>query len=237
MTGLDQEMMQKNLSVRTLSDAQKNMRVFSIVLVFTNLLFLFLGALLYLKAEQMGMTLPKKSDDLFPTMALEHFPVWLGLFFIIGLISALFPSADGALTALTASTCIDLIGIRERGWTEDQQRRVRQAVHAGFALLFFALVLWFYARQGDSIINMLYSLAAITYGPLLGLFSFGIFTKRRTYEPAVPIVCILAAAISYLLQVYSKTLFFGYAIGFETLLINGALTFIGLLAISQRAKE
>lgn len=234
MTGMDQEMMQKNLSVRTLSDAQKNMRVFSIVLVLTNLLFLFLGVLLYLKVEQMGIALPEKADDLFPTLALEHFPAWLGLLFIVGLISALFPSADGALTALTASTCIDLIGIRERNWSEEDQRRLRQRVHAGFAVLFFALVMWFYQRQDDSIINLLYGLAAITYGPLLGLFTFGIFTKRQTIEWLVPLVCIVAATLSYLLRLYSPELFDGYKIGFETLPINAALTFIGLMCVSKK---
>ena len=237
MTGLDQEMMQKNLSVRTLSDAQKNMRVFSLVLLLTNLLFLFLGVLLYLKVQQMGIALPEKSDDLFPTLALRHFPVWLGLIFIVGLISALFPSADGALTALTASTCIDLIGIRERGWSDAQQRRVRQRVHAGIAVLFFGFVMWFYQRQDDSIINLLYGLAAITYGPLLGLFAFGILTQRQTREPFVPWICIAAAAASYYLRAYSKELFNGYAIGFETLPINGLLTFLGLLAISYKSPQ
>lgn len=233
MTGLDQEMMQKNLSVRTLSDAQKNMRVFSIVLVITNLLFLFLGVLLYLKVEQMGVSLPKKSDDLFPTLALEHFPVWLGLIFIVGLISALFPSADGALTALTASTCIDLIGIRQRGWSEEKQRKLRQIVHAGFAVLFFLLVMWFYLRQDDSIITLLYGLAAITYGPLLGLFTFGLVTKLKPIESLVPIVCLASAASSYLLRMYSKQLFSGYEIGFETLPINAGLTFAGLWALGM----
>lgn len=232
MTGMDQEMMQKNLSVRTLSDAQKNMRVFSLVLVFTNLLFLFLGVLLYLKVEQMGIALPTKSDDLFPTLALTYFPVWLGLIFIVGLISALFPSADGALTALTASTCIDLIGVRERNWSEDRQRKVRQRVHALFAVLFFALVMWFYLRQDDSIITLLYGLAAITYGPLLGLFAFGLLTRRKPCEPLVPLVCIASAVGAYLLRLYSKQLFSGYEIGFETLPINALFTFLGLLAIS-----
>lgn len=232
MTGLDQEMMQKNLSVRTLSDAQKNMRVFSIVLVFTNLLFLFLGVLLYLKVEQMGIALPEKADDLFPTLALQHFPPWLGLIFIVGLISALFPSADGALTALTASTCIDLIGIRERGWSDETQRRLRQRVHAGIAVLFFVLVLWFYYRQDDSIITLLYGLAAITYGPLLGLFAFGILSRRQPVDKLVPLVCIVAAVSSYLLRMYSKELFDGYVIGFETLLINGLITYVGLWIIS-----
>lgn len=236
MTGLDQEMMQKNLSVRTLADAQKNMRVFSVVMLLTNILFLLLGALLYCKAEQIGLTLPKNGDDLFPMLALQHFPPWLGLLFIVGLISALFPSADGALTALTASTCIDLIGIRERGWDELRQRRVRQAVHLGIAVLFLLLVMWFYWRQDATIIATLYSLASITYGPLLGLFAMGILTKRLLHEPLVPWVCILAAVGSFGLSTYSPYLFGGYQMGFETLIVNGLLTFLGLLIISRPPK-
>ncbi len=232
MTGLDQEMMQKNLSVRTLAGAQKNMWVFSGVLLLTNVLFLLLGALIYLKVQQLGVELPAKSDDLFPTLALEYFPAWLGLLFIIGLISALFPSADGALTALTASTCIDLIGIRDRDWPEAKQIRVRKSVHMGIAFLFQALVMWFYWRSDASIIKTVLDLAAITYGPLLGLFCFGIMTKRMTREPWVPLVCVAAAVMSYLLRAYSTQLFGGYQMGFETLIVNGMLTFGGLLAIS-----
>ncbi len=236
MTGLDQEMMQKNLSVRTLAGAQKNMWVFSGVLLLTNVLFLLLGALIYLKVEQLGLKLPTKSDDLFPTLALEYFPAWLGLLFIIGLISALFPSADGALTALTASTCIDLIGIRDRDWPESKQIRVRKSVHMGIAFLFQALVMWFYWRSDESIIKTVLDLAAITYGPLLGLFSFGIMTRRMTREPLVPVICLTAAVISYLLRTYSTDLFSGYQMGFETLLVNGLLTFAGLFAISTPPK-
>ena len=232
MTGLDQEMMQKNLSVRTLANAQKNMQVLSVVLLFTNLLFLFLGALLFLKLQQLGLPTPEKSDDIFPLLALEHFPPWLGLMFIVGLISALFPSADGALTALTASTCIDLIGIRDRNWDEVRQTKVRQSVHLMIAILFHVLVMWFYWRQDESIINTVLDLASITYGPLLGLFSFGILTKRSPREWLVPFVCIFAAAASYGLRMESKTLFGGYQMGFETLIVNGLLTFLGLLLIS-----
>lgn len=232
MTGLDQEMMQKNLSVRTLAGAQKNMLVFSGVLLLTNVLFLLLGALIYLKVQQLGLEMPAKSDDLFPTLALKYFPPWLGLLFIIGLISALFPSADGALTALTASTCIDLIGIRDRNWNEVKQRRVRKSVHLGIAILFQVLVMWFYWRQNESIIKTVLDLAAITYGPLLGLFAFGILTKRLTREPLVPLVCVAAAVISYLLRAFSQDLFGGYQMGFETLLVNALLTFGGLRTIS-----
>lgn len=233
MAGLDQEMMQKNLSARTLADSQKNMRVFSIVLFVTNVLFLLLGVLLYLKAEQVGLQLPKKSDDLFPTLALEYFPPWLGLLFIVGLISALLPSADGALTALTSCTCIDLIGIRQRDWDEAQQSRVRKRVHFGIALLFYVFIMWFYWRNDETVIIALYSLATITYGPLLGLFAFGLLTRRRVAEPLVPLVCLAAAVASYFLQAYSEKLLGGYQMRFETLLVNALLTFVGLAAISR----
>jgi len=233
MTGLDQEMMQKNLSVRTVEGAQKNMRVFSIVLLGVNVLFLLLGALLWLKAGQMGMAAPEKSDRLFPMMALQQFPAWLGLLFIVGLISALFPSADGALTALTASTCIDLIGIRDRGWPEAKQRRVRHLVHVGMAFVFLGSILWFHWRQDPYIIKPLFDLAAITYGPLLGLFAFGLFTRWNVQGAAVPLVCFNAALGTFLLRANSTTLFWGYQMGFETLIVNGLLTFIGLWLVSK----
>ncbi|MEO8067272.1 MAG: sodium:solute symporter [Flavobacteriales bacterium] len=234
MTGLDQEMMQKNLSVRTVGGAQKNMRVFSVVLLGVNVLFLLLGALLWLKAGQMGMAIPEKSDELFPTMALQYFPPWLGLLFIVGLISALFPSADGALTALTASTCIDLIGIRDRGWDEAKQRRVRRRVHMLMAIVFLLCILWFFHRKDGTIVKTLFDLAAITYGPLLGLFAFGLFGKGKPREVLVPVICVVAAVLTFFLRKYSADLLGGYQMGFETLLVNGALTWFGLWAFGER---
>lgn len=236
MTGLDQEMMQKNLSVRTLQGSQKNMRVFSVILVGVNLLFLLLGALLWLQAEHMGMAAPAHSDELFPAMALHYFPPWLGLLFIVGLISALFPSADGALTALTASTCIDLIGIRDRGWTEARQRSVRRSVHLSMAAVFLLCILWFHWRNDGSIIKTLFDLAAITYGPLLGLFAFGLLWKGHPREPLVPVVCVLAAVLTYFLRACSARLFGGYQMGFETLIVNGLLTMAGLWLITLRTR-
>ena len=234
MTGLDQEMMQKNLSVRTVGGAQKNMRVFSVILLGVNILFLLLGALLRLKAGQMGLVAPEKSDELFPTMALQHFPPWLGLLFIIGLISALFPSADGALTALTASTCIDLIGIRDRGWDEAKQRRVRRRVHLIMAVVFLLCILWFFKRQDPTIIKTLFDLAAITYGPLLGLFAFGLFGKGKPREVLVPFICIVSAVLTFFLRKHSAQFLGGYQMGFETLLVNGALTYLGLWVFGER---
>ncbi|MCB9164880.1 MAG: sodium:solute symporter [Flavobacteriales bacterium] len=234
MTGLDQEMMQKNLSVATVEGSRKNMRVFSVILLGANLLFLLLGALLYLYAGKVGIALPERPDDVFPTLALQHFPVWLGLFFIIGLISALFPSADGALTALTASTCIDLIGIRDRGWDEAKQKRVRQRVHLGMAALFMGFILYFHWLATPSVIKTLFDIAGFTYGPLLGLFAYGLFFKGKPQERWVPVVCIAAPIITYFLRANSETLLFGYKMGFEVLLVVAGLTMVGLRLIGQR---
>lgn len=228
MTGLDQEMMQKNLSVSTVEGSKKNMRVFSVILLGVNLLFLLLGSLLYLYIRRNGLALPAHSDDVFPTLALQHFPPWLGLLFIIGLISALFPSADGALTALTASTCIDLIGIRDRGWDEARQKRVRQRVHLGMAVLFLLFILYFHWLATPTVIKTLFDIAGFTYGPLLGLFTFGILFKSKPNERWVPWICIAAPILTYVLRLYSEELFFGYKMGFEVLLVVAGLTMLGL---------
>lgn len=238
MTGLDQEMMQKNLSVATVEGSKKNMRAFSVVLLGVNLLFLLLGALLYLHAERAGIALPARSDDVFPTLALQHFPTWLGLLFIIGLISALFPSADGALTALTASTCIDLIGIRDRGWDEARQKRVRQRVHLAMALLFLGFILYFHWLATPTVIKTLFDVAGFTYGPLLGLFAYGLFFRGRPRERWVPVVCIAAPILTYVLRLYSKEVLFGYEMGFEVLLVVAGLTMAGLALLDRgRAGE
>jgi Na+/proline symporter len=220
--------------VATVGGAKKNMRVFSVILLGANLLFLLLGALLYLYAGKTGIALPERPDDVFPTLALQHFPVWLGLFFIIGLISALFPSADGALTALTASTCIDLIGIRDRGWDEAKQKQVRQRVHLGMAALFMVFILYFHWLATPSVIKTLFDIAGFTYGPLLGLFAYGLFFKGKPMERWVPVVCIAAPVITYILRQNSEQLLFGYKMGFEVLLVVAGLTMLGLRLIDQR---
>ncbi|MBK6832562.1 MAG: sodium:solute symporter [Flavobacteriales bacterium] len=239
MTGLDQEMMQKNLSVATVGGAKKNMRVFSVVLLGVNVLFLLLGALLYLfiYSGRFGAALPMRPDDVFPTMALQYFPPWLGLLFIIGLISALFPSADGALTALTASTCLDLIGIRDRGWDEARQKRVRQRIHLGMAALFLVCILYFHWLATPTVIKTLFDIAGFTYGPLLGLFTYGLLFKGKPLERWVPLVCIAAPIVTYVLRMFSKEIFFGYQMGFEVLLVVAALTMAGLAALSRTSRE
>jgi len=233
MTGLDQEMMQKNISVKTLGGAQKNMVLFSSVMVLVNFLFLLLGGVLYLFASSKGILV--KGDDLFPTIALDFMPVWVSLIFIIGLISALFPSADGAITALTSSFCIDIIGLkRQKGITEEQQAKTRKIVHLSFAVVFLLLVFYFKMLNNKSIINILLDIAGYTYGPLLGLFAFGILTKCKIKDHLAPFVCLLAPMLCFAFQHYVPGYFgWSYQIGIELLLLNGALTFAGLWLIRK----
>ena len=236
MTGMDQEMMQKNISVKTLKDAQKNIVSFSFVLLLVNALFLFLGGILYIYAQQNGWEYAP--DDVFPSIVRDHLPQGIFLIFIIGLISALFPSVDGAITALTSSFCIDILGFqRNERLNEQQQTRLRKQIHIGFALLFTLLVFFFKWKNDKSIVDLIFIIAGYTYGPLLGLFSFGILTKRSIQSakiPIVPIVCILSPLICYLLDRNAATLFGAYKFGNEILIINGAITFSMLYAFSNK---
>ena len=236
MTGLDQEMMQKNISVKSLKDAQKNMVVFSFVLLLVNALFLFLGGVLYLYASQQGLSF--KPDDVFPTIVQKHLPLGIFIIFIVGLISALFPSVDGAITALTSSFCIDILGFeRNKTLNEKQQIRLRKIIHLSFALLFLLLVFYFKWMDNKSIVDLIFLIAGYTYGPLLGLFAFGILTKRTLRNVMVPIVCLVSPLICYLLQTNSVDLLNGYAFGHELLLLNGSITFTLLYLTSKRSAE
>src|SRR5690242_2973566 len=234
MTDLDQELMQKNISVRTLKGSQKNMLTFSSIFVIVNFLFLFLGGLLYVFAASKNINI--KGDDLFPTIALSYMPTAVSIIFIIGLISALFPSADGALTALTSSFCIDVLGLRRNAsLSEKQTKKIRITVHIIFALIFFLCIMVFKWINDKSIIAVILTIATYTYGPLLGLFILGIFTKRKLPQSiSVIIICLVAPLLCYILSTYSPNWFNGYQIGYELLLINGLLTFAGLLLISKK---
>ena len=233
MTGLDQEMMQKNISVKNLKDSQKNMVTFSVIIVFVNFLFLLLGGLLYLYASAKGVT--TTGDDLFPTVALQHLPQFIGIIFIIGLISALFPSADGAITALTSSFCIDVLGIKRNTEIDDKAKiRTRQIVHICFAVVFMLCVIGFKVMNDKSIISVILKVAGYTYGPLLGLFAFGILTKRKLNEQIVPFICLAPPVIFYFIEKYQASLLGNFHIGIELLLLNGLLTFIGLYLISHK---
>jgi Na+/proline symporter len=235
MTGLDQEMMQKNLSIRTLKDAQKNMFSFSIALLFVNLMFLFLGAALFLLVESKGIAMPKSSDDLFPMIAINYLSPLAGIIFIIGLISAAYPSADGALTSLTTAFSIDFLKInKNENLSEAQAQKIRHRVHLTFALILFAIIYIFSLINDRAVIDKLFTVAGYTYGPLLGLFAFGILTKRKVKDQFVPFIAIISPIICYFLSEFSEQLLNGYKIGFELLLINGFITFIGLLLISKK---
>ncbi len=233
MTGMDQEMMQKNISVRNLKDSQKNMITFSLIQALVVLLFLFLGGLLYLYGSQNGIS--TRPDRLFPTIALgEGVPGIISVIFIIALISALFPSADGAITALTSSFCIDILGLKRREeWTDKQKNKIRKSVHLVFALVFLLVVMIFYWINSGSMIGVILKVAAYTYGPLLGLFAFGILTKRKVNDRLVPYVAVLSPVICYILDVYQKDIFGDFQIGLELIIINGLFTFLGLLMISK----
>ncbi|MBK6445550.1 MAG: sodium:solute symporter [Bacteroidetes bacterium] len=235
MTGLDQEMMQKNISVKTLKDSQKNMFTFSIILLFVNMMFLALGALLYMYSASKGIALPtRSSDDLFPTIALNSLGTMSAVFFIIGLISAAYPSADGALTALTASFCIDFLGIKKQGWTEEKQKNVRYKVHISFAVLLLVVIVIFRMINDDAVINKLFTVAGYTYGPLLGLYAFGLFSKAPVKDKLVPLICLISPVFCYVLNEYSEVLFNGYKFGFELLILNGMATYAGLVLIREK---
>jgi Na+/proline symporter len=235
MTGLDQEMMQKNLSCRNIKDAQKNMFTFSGILFFVNLLFLFLGALLLIFVQSKGVAVTT-SDELFPTIAIKYLGPMAGMVFLIGLISAAFPSADGALTSLTTSVSIDFLGLdRREGITEKAKTRIRYIVHLSIAFVFFISVLIFSKLSDKAVIDKLFTIAGYTYGPLLGLYSFGLFTKRKVKDNITPFIAIISPLICFFLSRYSEELFNGYKFGFELLLLNGLLTFTGLYIFSKKA--
>jgi Na+/proline symporter len=229
MTGLDQDMMQKNLSCRNLRDAQKNMFWFSLVLVVVNLLFLVLGYLLYAYADHHQLTLPSKADLLFPTLAFEHFSVAAGITFVIGLIAAAYSTADSALAALTTSFCVDFLGFDQtKGST-----RTRKIVHLGMSLLIAVQILIFHSLHNESLITQLFTVAGYTYGPLLGMFAFGLATKRPVLDRWVPWVAVAAPVLCYALKANADRWLGGYQFGFELLILNGALTFGGLWLLSR----
>jgi Na+/proline symporter len=234
MTGLDQEMMQKNLSIKNLRDARKNMFTFSTINVFVVFLFLVLGSFLVLYASAKGVKVAM-TDDLFPTIAFQYLGPAAGVVFLVGLISAAFPSADGALTSLTTSFSIDFLGLEKKSGMDDRKKtRIRYSVHLTFAVIFFICILVFRQMNDRAIIDKLFTIAGYTYGPLLGLYSFGLFTRRSVNDRITPWIAILSPVLCYFLSLYSEELFNGYKFGFEMLLVNGFLTFMGLLIFSHR---
>ncbi len=232
MTGLDQDMMQKNLSCKSLKDAQKNMFWFSGILVFVNLMFLALGVLLYQYAAETGFEV--SGDQLYPTLATQGgLGLAVGLFFLLGLIAAAYSSADSALTSLTTSFCVDFLDIKSK--PEIEQPQIRKKVHIGFSLLLVFVIVVFKQINDQSVIAAVFTAAGYTYGPLLGLFAFGLFTTRSVNDKRIPIIALLAPLICYVLS-YNAPSWFGFSLGFELLIINGGLTFIGALLFSSKSK-
>ncbi len=237
MTGMDQDMMQKNLSCKNLGDAQKNMFTFSIVLVFANLLFLGLGAALYIFAQSKGIDIPAKTDQLFPTIALQYLSPAVGLVFIVGLIAAAYSSADSALTALTTSFCVDFLGFETSDKSESSKKKTRLMVHIGFSIVLLFVIILFNNLNDASVINKLFKVAGYTYGPILGLFTFGILTRYKIKDNLALVVAIIAPILSYIFDINSADWFGGFKFGFLILLLNGFLTFVGLWFISHKTNE
>lgn len=234
MTGLDQDMMQKNLTCRTLGDAQKNMFWFTIILVIVNILFLSLGVMLYLYAETKGITLPAKSDQLFPMLATQYFSPFACIVFVLGIIAAAYSSADSTLTALTTSFCYDFLQI-ERKYAPEKRVAIRKKVHIAFTGLMFFLILAFYWLNDQSVINSVFIIAGYTYGPLLGLYSFGLFTKFQVKDTWVPYLAVGAPLLTFLISSNSEKWLWGYKFGFEALILNGALMFLGLYLLRKKS--
>ena len=231
MTGLDQNMMQKNLTCRNLKEAQKNMLTYGFGFIPMNFLFLALGILLLMFASRAGIVLPAASDNILPLLASEYLGTPVLLCFTVGVVAASFSNADSALTSLTTSFCVDILGMKQGAG--QQTKRLRTLVHTAVCVVFVLVILFINGMQQTNVLNTIYVAVSYTYGPLLGLFAFGLFCKRGVRDRLVPYVCVLAPALSYLLEWTLKTAF-QYQVGYEILLFNGAVTFTGLWLIRTR---
>jgi len=233
MTGLDQDLMQKNLTCKNIGEAQKNMFWFTVTLVFVNFMFLSLGVLLYVYAQREGIAIPTRTDDLYPMLALNHLGLLVGITFLLGITAATYASADSALTALTTSFCVDFMNVENRPETE--RSRIKHIVHIGFSILFYIVIIIFRQVNSKEVITAVFDIAGYTYGPLLGLYAFGIFSKRPVMDRFVPWICIVSPLLTYYVNEHSAAWFGGYQFGFERLLLNGLFTFVGLWAVSKPA--
>ncbi len=246
MVGLDQDLMQKNLSCKNIGEAQKNMFTFTGIFVIINIFFLSVGALLYLYADKNGIAIPTdlitgkpRTDLLFPEIAFHHLSIIPSVVFLLGLTAATFATTDSALTALTTSFCVDFLGMDK---VENQDKpnivRTRHFVHIGFSLLMFLVIIIFNAINDASVVSMIFKIASYTYGPLLGLYAFGLFVKSKTvHDKFVPLICVISPAICFLITKNSTALFGDYVIDNELIIINGLITFIGLFIISKPTSE
>lgn len=234
MTGLDQDMMQKNLTCKNLGEAQKNVLTFSIILIFANLLFLALGALLYMYSSSQGIEIPAKSDQLYALIALNHLSPFIAVLFVLGLIAAAYSSADSALTSLTTSFYIDILKYDKKDTSDDNKKRTRILVHIAFSVLIFLIILTVNSLNNDAIINDLFIAAGYTYGPIMGLFAFGILTKYKIRDQWTIPVCLIAPVLTYIINANSATWLGGFSFGATLLGLNAILTFVGLLLISKK---
>ena len=246
MVGLDQDLMQKNLSCATIGEAQKNMFTFTGIFVIINIFFLSVGALLYIYAHKNGIAVPTdfitgkpRTDLLFPEIAFHHLTFIPAIVFLLGLTAATFATTDSALTALTTSFCVDFLGMdKMENATKPNMVRTRHFVHIGFSLLMFLVIVLFNAINDASVVSMIFKIASYTYGPLLGLYCFGLFMKTKTvHDKLVPLICVLSPAICFLINYNSAALLGDYVIDNELIIINGCITFIGLLLISKPATK
>ncbi|GAB3782110.1 sodium:solute symporter [Spirosoma horti] len=231
MTGLDQDLMQKNLTCKNIGEAQKNMFWFTVTLVFVNFMFLSLGVLLYVYAQREGIAIPARTDDLYPMLALNHLGLLVGITFLLGITAATYASADSALTALTTSFCVDFMNVESK--SEAERSRIKHIVHIGFSILFYIVIIIFRQVNSKEVITAVFDIAGYTYGPLLGLYAFGIFSKRPVMDRFVPWICVASPLLTYYVNEHSAAWFGGYQFGFERLLLNGLFTFIGLWAVSK----
>lgn len=242
MVGLDQDLMQKNLSCKNIGEAQKNMFTFTGIFVVINIFFLSVGALLYLYAEKNGIAIPmvddvKRTDLLFPEIAFNHLSMIPSVVFLLGLTAATFATTDSALTALTTSFCVDFLGMDKAENANNQKTvRTRHLVHIGFSFLMFLVIVIFNSLNDKSVVTMIFKVASYTYGPLLGLYAFGLFMKTKTvHDKLVPIICVISPAICFFISKYSADLFGNYVIDNELIIVNGLITFLGLILISKKA--
>ena len=234
MTGLDQDMMQRNLSCKNFRDSQKNIVTSGILQLFVILLFLMLGVLLYTFTERNGLQVPQKSDELFPMIATQgYFPVIVGILFVLGLISAAYSAAGSALTSLTTSFTVDILGSTKKH-DETRTARIRKRVHVGMAVTMGVVILIFNVLNNTSVIDAVYVLASYTYGPILGMFAFGIFTKRPVRDRWVPLVALLSPVLCFVLDSHSETWFNGYSFSYELLIFNALFTFAGLCLLIRK---
>ncbi|MCF6358785.1 MAG: sodium:solute symporter [Draconibacterium sp.] len=232
MVGMDQDMMQKNLTCKNKKEAQKNMIVFSLTFLVAVILFLSLGVMLYIFANKNGIAIPQQTDNLYPTLALNYFGLPVAIAFLLGITAAAYSSADSALTALTTSFSVDFLRIEK--YEESKRKQMKKWTHLMFSVMLILVILGFKAVNNESIVVAVFKVAGYTYGPILGLFVFGLYSKRKVIDKWVPVIGVSAPVISYFISKYSEVLFNGYKFGFELLLLNGLLMILGLFIISNK---